>query len=114
MWHATSRLPAASAFERRFKALADGLQHLDAGVELVVGFHQSPWCDRGGRGAVHHVAHRLFVGFPFLAVAPILGSNLEALERGLLAFPETAVMPVPAEWQPKLEPEHGLVLAPAV
>jgi len=81
----------------------------DAGVELVVGFPPESMVDRGGRGVVHHVRTPPVRRLPIsLRLRQFLGRNLEALERGLLAFPEAAVLLVLADCQPELDHDRAV------
>src|SRR5436190_11787171 len=78
--------PVASALDAvqgSLDALGERLEDFDAGEVLVVGLDQGPGGDLGA-GAVDHVADGGLVGVPLLAVAPVLGGDLEALEAGLL------------------------------
>jgi hypothetical protein len=52
------------------------------------------------------VADRFFIGVPFLAVAPIVGGDLEALEGDLLAALEAPKLLFLADRQPELEHHH--------
>src|ERR1700676_2389247 len=78
-----------SRFQRAFEPLGDGPQYLDPRVVLVLGFDQGPRRDLGAR-PIDHVANRSFVLVPLLAIAPVFGGNLEALERRVLPRPETS------------------------
>src|SRR6476659_978200 len=89
------------ASELRLDPVAQPLQRLDAREELVVGGDHVP--RRGiGRGALDHVVHRARVGGPLLAVAPVLGGDLEALVRDVLARLEAAQLLGGRDGQPEL------------
>ena len=61
-----------------------------------------------GRGAIDHVANRALVGVPFLAVAPVLLGDLEALEGDLFALPEAAELLLLADREPELGHHHAV------
>src|SRR3954449_4215040 len=75
--------------EGLLEPVAQGAQDLDPGPALVLGLDQGP--GRVGRaGPVDHVVDRVLVLVPLLAVAPVLGRDLEPLELDLLALLEAA------------------------
>src|SRR3989338_8922485 len=94
-------------FHRRFNLPAHGFQYLDAREVLVVGFHQRPRRDLGA-GAIHHVAHGMLVFVPFLAVAPVLFGDLEALETDFFAFLEAFKLLFFTDGKPEFD-HHDLV-----
>src|SRR5437879_263177 len=96
---------AFSSIECLLDAIGDRVQYLDARVVLVLGLDQRPRCDFGA-GAIDHVAHRLFVRVPFLAVAPVVGGDLELLERRAFARLETPQLLGLADLQPELDDDR--------
>src|SRR6476619_2439945 len=80
----------------------DRLDDLDPRVPLVLRLDERPRCDLRAR-AVDHVADGYFVGVPFLPVAPVVGRDLEPLERDLLARVEPSQLLSPADLQPELD-----------
>src|SRR3989338_221641 len=94
-------------FHRRFNLPAQGFQYLDAREVLVVGFHQRPRRDLGA-GAIHHVAHGMLVFVPFLAVAPVLFGDLEALETDFFAFLEAFKLLFFTDGKPEFD-QHDVV-----
>src|SRR4051812_172597 len=68
---------------------------------LVVRLDEDPWRVRGAR-ALDHVGGRHLVFVPFVAVAPILARDLEALEARLLALLEAAQLLLFRDLQPVL------------
>src|SRR3990172_3993994 len=89
----------ADALERILDRAAQSLDHLDAGVVLVVRLDQGPRRE-GGRGTVDHVADRGLVLLPLLAVAPVFVGDLEALEGDFLAQLEAPELLLLADRQP--------------
>jgi hypothetical protein len=53
-------------------------------MKLVIGFDQRPGSERR-RCALDHFVGCDLINIPFLAVAPVLGGDLESLEAGFLA-----------------------------
>src|SRR5262245_22404467 len=94
--------------KRRLEPLDDGLEDLEAGKRLVVGFDQRPGRDLGAR-AIDEVAHRRLVRVPLLAIAPVVGRDLEALERRLLALAEAAKLLGFADLKPELDDDRAAV-----
>src|SRR6202162_2029632 len=94
-----------SGFQRAFETLDDGPQDLDPRVVLVLGFDQRPRRDLGA-GTIDHVADRSFVLAPLLAIAPVFGGNLEALERRVLPRPEASQLLRLADLQPELDDDR--------
>jgi hypothetical protein len=83
-------------------ALADGAQDLDTREALVVRLDQRPR-RRTGTRAVDHVADGGMILPALLAVAPVLGGDLEAFELDLLAFLEAPQLLLVADLQPELD-----------
>src|SRR5437868_7943707 len=89
------------ALQARLDALAQALQRPDAREELAVGGDHVP--RRGVRGrALDHVVHRALVLRPLLAVAPVLGRDLEALVGDLLARAEAPELLLRRDGHPEL------------
>ena len=61
-----------------------------------------------GAGAIHHVAHGMFVFIPFFAVAPVLFGNFEALEADFFAFLEAFELLIFADGEPAFD-HHDFV-----
>src|SRR3954452_15908866 len=111
--HGRTRLPARSFVNRStasraaspeglLEPVAQGAQDLDPRPALVLGLDQGP--GRVGRaGPVDHVVDRVLVLVPLLAVAPVLGRDLEPLELDLLALLEAAELLVLADGEPELD-----------
>src|SRR6202044_2685497 len=95
---------SSSATERSADRAVDGVaeraEDLDPRVVLVLGRDERPGGDLRAR-AVDHVADGALVGVPFLAVAPVLLGDLEALERRPLALLEAAELLLLAHLQPE-------------
>src|SRR5216683_2078293 len=94
-----------SRFQRAFETLDDGPQDLDSRVVLVLCFDQRPRRDLGA-GTIDHVADRDFVLIPLLAIAPVLGSDLETFERRVLPRPEASQLLRLADLQPELDDDR--------
>src|SRR5689334_8439866 len=90
------------ALDGGLQPFANRLEDFYPTIVFVVGLHQGPRRDLGRR-AIDHVADCLFIERPLLAVAPVLGGDLEALEAGFLAFLETAQLFVLADAEPELD-----------
>src|SRR5258706_1078307 len=87
--------------QRRLDALAQALERLDAREVLVVGGDDVPRSRVGG-GALDHVVHGARVIRPLLAVAPVLGGDLEALVGRFLARLEAAQLLARGDRKPEL------------
>src|SRR5512141_3067812 len=94
------RRGSPAKLEIALHALDDGLEDLDARKILVLGLDHGPGRDLAA-GAVYHVAYRLLVFAPFLAVAPVLLGDLEALEAGLLPQGEALELFLRRDLQPE-------------
>src|SRR5690349_8343104 len=94
------------ACETLLQSVVDRREHLDAREALVFGLHQRPGRDLGAR-AVDHVADRALVGAPFLAVAPVVRRDLEALEGGPAASAEALELLALADLQPELDDDRS-------
>lgn len=98
--------PMLQAF---LEAFADGLEHFDTRVILVIRLDQRPGSG-GGAGVIDHVAHGRGVVGPLFPVAPVFVGDLVSLVGGLLALREPAQLLVGRDVQPEFDqhrPEAG-------
>src|SRR5689334_15907934 len=93
--------------KRLLDRLAQHPERLQACVILVVGLDEIPR-RQVGAGARDHVANRLLVEAPLLAIAPIFGGDLEALERGVRALLESAELLLFADGEPELDDDDAV------
>jgi hypothetical protein len=81
--------------------LADGLQHLDAGIPLAVRFDDRPRCVQRG-GAVQHLLNGVAVLIQLLPISPILVGDLPLLVGHFLSLPKPPQLLVRIDVKPEL------------
>ena len=82
-------------------------------MALLLSVDQHPW--RGvDVGLLEHIVHRVHVEVPGLAVAPVVGGQLVALERVRAPLLEAAQLLLPGDVQPELDDDGAPVVVEAL